>query len=82
MKMQMIAVTLALGLAAAPVAAQDKSKDAMAKDKAPTAAECKDWMAKNKDAKKDDPMKMKCDDMMKKGDAMKGDAMKGDAPKK
>ena len=79
MKLQTIALSVALALAAAPVLAQDKSKDSMAK--APTAQECKDWMTKNKDAKKDDPMKMKCDDMMKKdGGAMKsGDAM---APKK
>ena len=78
MRLQLIVATAALALAAGPLAAQDKSKDAMAK--APTAQECKDWMAKNKDAKKDDPMKMKCDDMMKKdGGAMKGDAM---APKK
>ena len=74
MKLHMIAVTAALALAAAPLAAQDK-KAADAKDKAPTAQECKDWMAKNKDAKKDDPMMKKCDDMMKKD----GGAM---APKK
>jgi hypothetical protein len=88
MKLHMIAVTAALALVAAPLAAQDKSKDAMAK--APTMQECKDMMAK-KDTmmKKDDAMMKKeatCKDMMaKEGGAMKGDAMKsGDAmaPKK
>jgi len=69
MKLQALAISMALALVAAPVAAQDKKDSMKAADKAPTAQECKDWMAKNKDAKKDDPMMKKCDDAMKK-DAM------------
>ena len=74
MKLQALAISVALALVAAPAVAQDKK----AADKAPTTQECKDWMSKNKDAKKDDPMMKKCDDAMKKD----GGAMKADAPKK
>ena len=79
MKLQTLAFSLALVVAAAPVAAQDK-KDAMKPaDAKPTMQECKDMMAK-KDTmmKKDDAMMKKeaaCKEMM----AKEGGAM---APKK
>ena len=67
--MKLTLALIAMAVIAAPAAAQDKKDSMKAADKAPTAQECKDWMAKNKDAKKDDSMMKKCDDMMKK-DAM------------